>query len=136
METGAFCTPPGRAACALRNAKTLADWREAEVVGMVRIGSEPDDGDDYFAIYGSSCGYTDLNGRRVTPEQEENEMRETIERLGCWVVWAQFWNGEDWEQADSVGMCIYENPESPFENCYVPDLMESALRQIPMPGQH
>ena len=43
-------------------------------------------------------------------------------------------SGDKWEVVDSIGMCVYANPLDPFENCYVPDLMASALKHIPQSG--
>jgi hypothetical protein len=52
-ETGGYCTPPGRAACALDKARTLAKWREAEADGRVRLRAEPER-ENYFDVYGKS----------------------------------------------------------------------------------
>ena len=35
--------------------------------------------------------------------------------------------GDEWQHADSIGMCCYRDPLDPFENCYVVDLMKSAI---------
>lgn len=34
---GAYCTPPGRAMCALESARLLVEWRRCERAGLVRI---------------------------------------------------------------------------------------------------
>lgn len=35
-----------------------------------------------------------------------------------------------WRLSDSIGMCIYSDPTSPYENDYVPDLMRSAIKAL------
>src|SRR5262252_1190801 len=35
-----YCTPPGRAACALRSAKTLREFRQYEYAGLVRLQAD------------------------------------------------------------------------------------------------
>ena len=127
LTVGAYCTPPGRAACALDHARTLQQWAEAEAAGLVRIEAEPEQ-DNYFDVYGAP----DTDGERKQIEAE-------LDRVGCWVVFTEVnhgteGTGDDWQHADSIGMCVYANPCDPFQNCYVVDLMAAALGQIPQPG--
>lgn len=119
LESGAYCSPPGRAACALQNTKTLQAFRQAESDGRVRIRYEGEQ-ESYFDVYGEP-----------DTEKERKAILAELERHGCWFVVTEFLApyGE-WEHADSIGMCVYSNPTDPFENCYVPDLMSSALEKL------
>lgn len=105
------------AALALSSARTLARFRELESRGLVRLYAEPEM-ENYFDVY----------GREDSPKLQK-QMEETLERLGCDYVVAE-WRSEDqgeWEHADGVGMCVYEHSTDPFENCYVIQLMQSAI---------
>lgn len=133
LAAGAFRTPPGRSACALSHAKLLGEWHKAESAGLVRLRSEEEQ-ESYFDGFGEPEAYTDAHGRRVSAEQARKELCELIDAKGCWCVISEYWDGEEWQQADSIGMCTgYDDPESPFENCYVPDLMRSALDAVNAP---
>lgn len=123
LAVGGYCTPPGRAACALRSARTLEEWRKAESAGLVRLLASPEQ-ESYESVFG-----------KESFEQD----RECIERHGCWWVTSEVNHGteatgDDWQHADSIGMCVYANPLDPFENSYVIDLMQAALDQIDQPG--
>ena len=102
----------------LRSARIIARFKDLESRGVVRISSEEEQ-ESYFSVYGEP-----------DTEKERNSILDTIERLGCVYVLTEWFDGEEWNHADSIGMCIYEDPESPFENCYVADLMSSAIEQI------
>jgi len=110
------------AECALRCARTLARFRELESHGLVRLRAEEEQ-ENYFDVYG-----------REDSEKYQKQMEETLQRYGCWWIVAEWLTGEEacdgsdeWEQADSIGMCVYYDPLSPFENCYVIGLMQSAI---------
>ena len=121
---------------ALRDAKTLAAWREAECAGLVKIEAEPEQ-ESYFDVFGEPEGYTNVQGHEVTAEQERKEICEQLDRNGCWCVVTYYWEDHEWHRADSIGMCTGCNdPCSPFENCYVTGLMRSALEMIPHDGEH
>lgn len=113
------------AAQALSAARTLLRFRELESQGLVRLRTEPEQ-ENYFGVYGMEDN-----------PKHQKQMEETIERLGCdWVV-AEWNTGEEacdgsdeWEQADSIGMCVYEDSTDPFENCYVIELMQSAIDAV------
>lgn len=129
LVTGGYCIPPGRTACALSSARTLAEWREAESAGLVRVRVEPEQ-DSYFDVYG-----------KPDTDKERAMIEAALERDGCWYVISEVNNGDEstgdnWEIADSIGMCVYNHPEDPFENCYVIDLMRSALNAVSMCGAH
>lgn len=119
-DTGGYCTPPGRAACALNKARTLKQWRTAEAAGRVRLRAEPEQ-ENYFDVYGEP-----------DTEQERKAITEQIERDGCWLVVAEYlcrYCGQ-WKHGDSIGMCIYANPLDPFQNDYVTDLMAATLDKL------
>ena len=129
LVSGAYCTPPGRAACALSHARTLAEWREAEQAGLVRLRVEPEQ-ESYFDVYG-----------KPETEKQRAMIEAQLERDGCWVVVSEVnqgdeMTGDNWEIADAIGMNVYNDPCDPFENCYVPDLMRQALNAVAMPGTH
>ena len=103
-------------------AKAIVDFRELEDHGKVRLWAEQEQ-ESYFDVYG-----------KPDSEEEYDHICDQIERFGCYCVMAQVWKGCDkcgrggWETVDSVGMCVgYENPLSPYENCYVCDLMVVAV---------
>lgn len=115
LDVGAYSTPPGRAACALGSARTLIAWQAAENAGRVRLRAEPE-----------MESYADVYGR-----EEYERSKEFIERNGCYCVVSEYLAPDGkWTHADSIGMCVYEDPCDPFENIYVPDLMGAALKQL------
>ena len=91
LETGAYCKPPGRTACALAHAKTLETWREYETAGLVRLQVEPEQ-DNYFDVYG-----------KPDTEKERLQIEAELESNGCWTVFTEVNNGEEWEMVDSIG---------------------------------
>lgn len=118
-------------ACAFRAARMMARFAKLESAGLVRLYAEPEQ-EDYFSVFGEPDGYDGANGKRVSAGQERKEIEDTLERLGNWVVVTEWRGSEDseWSSADSVGMCTgYNDPCSPLDNCYVPDLCAEAVRQ-------
>lgn len=112
---------------AFRAAKTCLAFLRLESAGLVRLRAEAEE-ENYFSVYGEPEGYEGLNGRRVSAEQERGEICRTLDRDGLWYCVAEFHDGTDWQVADSIGMCMgYRDPLSPLENCYVLDLMASAV---------
>ncbi len=79
--------------------------------------------------------YFDVFGK-PDDEREYKQMCETLDRLGCYCVITEYFDGcpvcerGSWEMADSLGMCVYENPLSPYENCYVIQMMQEAIKKI------
>jgi hypothetical protein len=111
---------------AWRAAKILRQWGEtsSEQVRLVAEGEQ----ENYFDVYGEPDAYTNIYGKRVSAEQARKELIEQIERNGCYCIHSEYFDGEDWQLADSVGMCAgYRNVLNPFENWYVVDLMQAAL---------
>ena len=105
---------------ALESAKTLAVFRALEDQGLVRIEAHPEE-ESYFDVFGEPDS-----------ERERKDLESTLERLGCWYVVSEFLSpeSEQWEHADSIGMCVYNDPTSPFENCYVIQLMREAIDKL------
>ena len=109
------------AKCSLDVARTVLAFREAEKAGTVRIRAEAEE-ENYFDVYGEPD----------TPRERE-KIVDQICCLGCWWIVTEKWEYCEscqrggWVQMDSKGMCIYDNPCDPYENCYVTDLMQSAL---------
>lgn len=108
---------------ALRNARTLERWNELEEQGRVRLRAEPEE-EGYFDTYGEPYN-----------AKERQAIIDQIEMNGCFRVISEYKESceacghDEWCHADSIGMCIYNDPLSPFENCYVIDLMASAIEQ-------
>ena len=121
----------------LRNARILLEWEryENEYDDFVRIIVEHEQ-ESYFGIYGEPEGYTDLFGQYHSPEQAKQEIVNQIELNGCLCVISEVNVSDDsdqpeWEPVDSIGMCVgYDDATSPFENCYVPDLMNAANKRV------
>ena len=104
------------AECSLESARVKIAFEHAEADGRVRIIQEPD------------AEPFDWGDCEPDPDM--------LDRLGVWNVSSQVWQGcpdcgrGEWVDADSICGCAgYENPQSPYENCYVIDLMRSALDQ-------
>jgi len=112
---------------ALREAKIILAFREEEENENVRL-RVCHELDNYFDVYGDPDGYVNAQGKHVSAEKERAEIERQIERCGCMLVVSEYKDDEgDWQIADSIGMCIYEDPTDPFQNCYVPELMAQAL---------
>lgn len=112
---------------ALSAAKTLLKWEAMEFDDRVRLRAEHEQ-ENYFSVYGEPDGYENAQGHQVSAEQERKELCESFERDGLWCIVAEYFDGEEWQMADSIGMCAgYKNPLDPFQNWYVPDLMQSAI---------
>lgn len=115
------------ARCSLDAARTILRFRELEAQGLVRMRAEPEE-ESYFDVYGEPEGYVNAQGHRVSAEQECEEMCATLERDGCWRTVSEWFDGDDWQEADSCGMHTgYRNPCDPFENCYVVQEMQAAI---------
>lgn len=106
----------------LRAARIVDEFENGEYSEYVRIEAKPET-DNYFDVYGKEC----------ISAKEDKRIQEQIENLGVWCISAEYrldTDSDKWEMTDSIGMCIYENPVSPFENEYVIDLMDSALKAV------
>lgn len=118
------------AACSLRAARTILAFREKEREGKVRMRKEEEQ-ENYFDVYGKPDGYTNAQGHWVSQKEAIKELEELLERDGVWWTCSEWFNGEEWEQADSCGMHTgYKNPLDPFENCYVVQEMQAALDKL------
>ena len=117
---------------ALRAAKIVERWNALEGAGLVRLGQDAEQ-DDYFDVFGEPDGYTDGNGKRVSAEQERQDLLDSFERDGLWIVYGEYSTLGDgaWHMADSVGMCAgYRDALDPLENWYVPDIMQSTISAL------
>jgi len=102
---------------AMRSARILTKWAALEFRGKVRIQAE-DEQEDYFRVYGEP-----------DTEEERKGIVEAIERHGLTYVFTEYFSAGEWHHADSIGMCIYERPTDPFDNCYGIDLMGECITQ-------
>lgn len=115
---------------ALRTAKILVAWDKAEANGLVRLRAE-DELENYFDLYGEPEGYTNLHGKRVSAKEERDEIERQIDLYGCLCCISEYFVDGQWRTADSVGMCVgYRDALDWQQNCYVPDLMASALEAL------
>ena len=108
------------AECSLHAARTVLRFRELQADGLVRIRSEYDP-DPY------DFGNMDLT-------QAEND---EILSMGVFGVITEVYEGcphcghGEWVQADSIwGNAGYNDPGSEYENCYVVDLMQTAIGMV------
>lgn len=102
----------------LHNAKAVIAFEELESQGVVRIAAEYEQ-EDYFSVYG-----------KPDSAKEYKAICDLLESKGCWYVFTQVKCicCEQWITVDAIGMIIEDNPTSPYENCYAPDLMNEAVR--------
>ena len=125
LTTQGYSTPPGRSVCALNSARTLIQFRSLESADLVRLRAEHEQ-ENYFDVYG-----------KPDDEKEYKAICDAIDRNGCYCVISEFFDGQAWQRADSIGMCAgYDNPLDPFQNDYVISLMARAVELIPQPGDH
>jgi hypothetical protein len=103
----------------LLSAKTIEAFKRLEFEGKVRLRLEPEQ-ESYFDVFGEP-----------KTEAERERIIEQIENLGCYGVISEYsCHCGQWQLADSIGFCIYEQPLDPFDNEYCIDLMHSALKQL------
>lgn len=110
------------ASMCLRSARILDRWQDLENAGLVRIRTEFDTNPD--PSFYDTWPHLSERTREALKEEYCND---------CYGVIAEFRadRSDEWEQADSVWGCAgYNDPSSPFENCYVIDLMRAALKQL------
>lgn len=118
MRSGMSSTMVGmNAVQAWQEAQTRIAFDDAEKAGLVRIEAHPEE-ESYWDVYGEPDS-----------PKEKKQIEEALESMGCWYVVTEWRPSPDaeWEHADSVGMCVNQNPTSPDENCYVPQMMRAAL---------
>lgn len=112
---------------AIRSARTLLAWKDAEWNGYVRIRQEEDD-----MPYDAGDMLDGMN------REQQEAFWDHIEQTGVWGVIGEytlgFENSDDegtdaeWTVADSVWGCAgYERPCSPFENACVIGIMQATL---------
>lgn len=112
---GRICLVGHDARIALKNARTLVRFRQAESDGRVRLICE-EERESFADVYG---------------EEIYEREKKYIERWGVWYVRTEILTPRGvWDYADSIGTCVYRRPSDPFDNSYVIDLMASALEQL------
>lgn len=103
-----------QASQAKHSALTVDAFRSRDDVRLQLV----DEDESYFDVYG-----------KPDDEGEYKRICDLIDRLGNYCVTSEYKLGDNWELADSIGHCCgYEDALSPFENCYVVDLMAAALQ--------
>jgi DNA primase large subunit len=108
---------------AIRAAKIIYQFRELESDELVRLIAQQET-EDYFSVY----------GRENISKQEDKHIQELIDTWGCWHIRSEYRNKNDqWQRADSIGMCIYKDPKDAFDNVYIIDLMQSAIEYVQLP---
>lgn len=120
---------------ALSNAKTHEAWDEldGEIVnefvsdepGTVRlkIVAEQEIYDDSF-IDTWDDSLTTVGYTQMTKEQYRSWLHDKIERDGVWGMIGEFWNGQEWEHADS---CFGFIGEEWRNSGYDSDIMQAAI---------
>jgi hypothetical protein len=98
----------------------ISEFRALESKHLVRLRALSET-ESYFDVYGEPDS-----------AQERQEIIDQIEQNGCWFVVSEFFADGRWHHANSVGMCVYARPLDPAENCYVEDLMKSAIDALEM----
>ena len=107
----------------------IDNWQETERGGTfpdkVRIVAHPDGWCDLDDLLGDTFN-SDVN-TDIKPEILERERQHEIDRIsndGVWCLVAEYWDGEEWQCADSVGGFIGNDFST---SGYEPDLMRSAI---------
>lgn len=125
---------------AMRAARILTSWHrreaydqdEPDATHCVRLTVKPDESADFEDLCGDSySAEANPDIQRSRLEREREAFRAKVERDGVWGVIGEYWDeaSQEWREADSVwGFAGYDDVLSPRENCYIPDLMASALR--------
>jgi hypothetical protein len=105
-----------QALSAWRTARTVVKWQEGEGE-FWRLRAEPEE-ESYCRVYG-----------KPDDAREKAATDRLLEQWGCWCVVGEFLGPDGrWHQADSVGMCVYEDPMDWRQNWYVPDIMAATMR--------
>ncbi len=117
-EHSPFMLVGENARLALDAARTLAEWEQLEQAGLVTIEATPDQ--DYRVH--------DYHSDKCTREHPCSECH-YVELWGVWDVVTEWLTSTDdeFETADSICGCVYNDPCSPYENCYVIDMMRAAI---------
>jgi len=111
---------------AIRAARTLIEFQELADAGLVKIDYEPDQDPDP-SFYDTWEHLSERTRNRLKEEYCED----------CFgvITYARTTEDEDFEDVDSIWGCAgYKDPASPFENCYVIDLMKTAIKHATAPN--
>jgi hypothetical protein len=110
------------ATCCLGIARTILQWETLEAAGFVRIVVEDDQEPDF--------SYLDTweHVSERTKEQLREEWADNTVVVQCEY---RLNESDRWTVGDSIGGCTgYDDPESPFDNCYVSDLMAGTIKAL------
>lgn len=127
-ESKPFMLVGSDAKCSLDAARTIIAFRKAEADGLVRLRAEEEQ-ESYLDVYGDSVlDGMERNGHPLSREDARKDLLETLDREGVWCSISEWFDGDDWQMADSCGMHTgYRDPLCPFQNCYIVDGMRAAL---------
>jgi len=103
---------------AKESASILEIFQWMEETGKVRIRTEVEE--DYYPCFD------------MMEERDIQNLQKYIDMWGCFYVTTEFLTCKKcgtFEHADSIGFCVYQEPENPFENEYVIDMMDRAIKQ-------
>lgn len=118
---------------ALDAARTLDRWEDLENAGYVQIIADNDQDAENDWDCPTHC--TRKNKARDREYDAPCSACRAWERDGAYYVQTQYRtdagdtsDGDEWETADGIGGCVgYKNACSPFENCYVIEMMRAAI---------
>lgn len=99
------------------------EWEAGD--SRIRIVEMPDCCVEMDDLKGDSFNpdlHDDINRNRLA--REEREFEERVSRDGVWGYRAEYWNGSEWIETDSIWGFVGDDFN---ESCYDDDLMDSAL---------
>jgi len=118
----------------LREIRIRQEWAKHECegdgipeIGSVRLRIEPDDSVDMEDLFGDTFNPT-LNPK-ISEAKLERQKKEEVDRVnrdGVWGVIGEYWDGEEWQTADSCWGFIGEDWK---ESGYDVDIMSQTLEQ-------
>lgn len=122
-KAGVACIVGENAAISLNIARTILQFEALESAGLVEITLRDDPDPD--------LSYVDT--WEHMSERSREEYKERTYHMGIYGVIGRYRPDpdHDWHVADSIWGCVgYENAASPFENCYVPDIMAQTITAL------
>ena len=84
-------------------AKTRVAWHQSDMQGLVRLRVVPDECSDMDNLKGDCFNpkvNADIPASRL--EREERAFEDRVDRLGVWGIVGEYFDGEEWQHADSV----------------------------------
>ena len=112
MDKAGMTLEQAQAAC-----QTMKQFEKLKEDNKVCLHMEPEQ-ENYFSVYGEP-----------DTVEEKNAIIHEIDTYGLWYIVSEVRCKccSKWDVADSVGMCIFNDPLDPVENPYIIDLMNSAI---------